>query len=176
MVSKWFETIAPEVVDDLLEDMLAEASEEENMSILFNILQNFLRMAARGCEAGHGVMQTNGVVGAVAILCFLREHLRLDHTSPANGVLRRFYNAAHRKLLKAHRDEQVILFHELRASIAKLTRKPYSRMFLLNCMEETTMSKQELTRFILCDEVRNAIFRRDHSMRMFSGEGVKPQI
>ena len=66
MVGKWFEAIAPEVVDDLFGDMLAEASEEENISILFNILQNCLGMAARGCESGHGVMQQNGVVGAVA--------------------------------------------------------------------------------------------------------------
>ncbi len=176
MVSKWFEAIAPEVVDDLLEDMLAEASDEESMSILFNILQNCLRMAARGCEGGHGVMQKNGVVGAVAILCFLREHLRQDHTSPANGVLRRFYNSAHRKLLKAHRDEQASLFHELRASVAKLTQKPYARIFFLNCMEETAMSKAQLTRFILSPEVRNAIFRRDHSVRMFAGDGERPTI
>ena len=174
MVSKWFEAIAPEVVDDLFGDMLAEASEEENISILFNILQNCLGMAARGCESGHGVMQTNGVVGAVAILCFLREHLRQDSDAPANGVLRRFYNAAHRKLLRAHRDDQAALFHDLRASIAKVIQKPYSRMFFLNCTQETAMSKVELTRFILSSEVRGAIFRLDRSMRIFAGE--KPGI
>jgi hypothetical protein len=127
-------------------------------------------MAARGCESGHGVMQQNGVVGAVAILCFLRDHLRQDSAAPANGVLRRFYNAAHRKLLRAHRDDQTALFLDLRASIAKVIQKPYSRMFFLNCTQETVMSKVELTRFILCAEVRGAIFRLDHSMRVFAGE------
>ena len=66
------------------------------------------------------------------------------------------------------------MFHELRASIAKVIQKPYSRMFFLNCTQETLMSKVELTRFILCAEVRGAIFRLDHSVRIFAGE--KPGI
>jgi len=176
MISEWFEAITPDVMADLFEDLLAEASEEENISILFNMLQNCLRMAARGCETGQSPMQRQGVVGAVAILCFLREHLRRDSGAHANGVLRRFFNAAHRKLLVAHRDNQAALLQELRASIAKLLRKPYSRMFFLNCMNETSISTAQLKSFILSDEVRCAIFRLDPSEKIFAGAGERPGV
>jgi flagellin-specific chaperone FliS len=176
MKNEWFEAITPEVMADLFEDLLAEASEEENISILFNMLQKCLGVAAHGCETGQGALQKHGVVGAVAILCFLREHLRRDSGAHANGVLRRFFNAAHRKLLVAHRDNQAVLLQELRASIAKLLRKPYSRMFFLNCINETSMSSVELKSLILSDEVRCAIFRLDPSEQMFAGVGEWPGL
>ena len=176
MISEWFEAINPDVMADLFEDLLSEASEEENISILFNMLQNCLRIAARGCETGQSLMQRQGAVGAVAILCFLREHLRQDSGAHANGVLRRFFNAAHRKLLVAHRDNQAALLQELRASIAKLLRKPYSRMFFLNCINETSISTAELKSFILSEEVRCAIFRLDPSEPLFAGAAERPGL
>ena len=176
MKNEWFEAITPDVMADLFEDLLAEASEEENISILFNMLQKCLGVAAHGCETGQGALQKHGVVGAVAILSFLREHLRRDCGALANGVLRRFYNAAHRKLIAANRDNEAGLFHELRASIARLIQRPYSHMFFLNCINETLMSTAELKSFILSDEVRCAIFRLDPSEQMFAGAGERPGL
>jgi flagellin-specific chaperone FliS len=176
MISEWFEAITPDVMADLFEDLLAEASEEENISILFNMLQKCLGIAGHGCETGQSALQKHGVVGAVAILCFLRDHLRRDSGALANGVLRRFYNAAHRKLIAAHRDDEAALFHELRGSIAKLIEKPYSRMFFLNCINETSMSTAELKSFVLSDEVRCAIFRQDHAAQIFAGDGERPGL
>lgn len=176
MMSEWFDAITPDVMADLFEDLLAEASEEENISILFNMLQKCLGIAAHGGETDQRALQKHGVVGAVAILCFLREHLRRDSGALANGVLRRFYNAAHRKLITAHRDNEAALFHELRASIAKLIQKPYSRMFFLNCINETSMSTAELKSFILSEEVRCAIFRLDPSDQIFAGAGERPGL
>ena len=51
MMNEWFEAITPDVMADLFEDLLAEASEEENISILFNMflnrLANFVELSTR---------------------------------------------------------------------------------------------------------------------------------
>ena len=169
MTNQWFDAIAPEMIEDLFEDLLVEASEEEHASILFNLLQNCLGLATRGAQTGQGVLQRDGVVGAVAILSFLREHLRNDSSDPANGVLRRFYSAAHRQIIKAHRDAAVGRFREISASIAKVIQKPYSTCFYHNCMRESSITKLDLKRLIRSPDVSQAICRLDHAMPTFSG-------
>jgi hypothetical protein len=169
MTRQWIEAVAPEMIEGLFEDLLAEASEEEQASILFNLLQSCLSLATRGAETGQSDLQRDGVAGAVAIVCFLREHLRRDSVDVANGVLRRFYNAVHRQIIKAHRDEAVARFREIRISIAKVIQKPYSTSFYYNCMQESVMSKLDLKRLIRSPELSQAICRLDHTMHLFSG-------
>ena len=166
MTYQWIDNITPEVVDVLFEDLLTEASGEEHVSILFNALQNFLDMAWSGGVSGKREMQSEGVVGAVAILCFLRDHLRKDSLNLANGVLRRFYNAAHRQIITAHRDDAVEQFREIKASISKVIQRPYSRGFFQHCMHETHMEKLELVRFLLSSDVRGGLFAIDQSIRI----------
>ena len=168
MTRQWFEAMAPDVIAGLLEELIAESSEEERISILLNLLQNCIGKAAHGAETGQDVMQRDGVIGAVAILCFLREHLRSDSVNPANGVLRRFYQAAHRQIIRAHRDAAVTRFQEIRTSIAKVIQKPYSSSFFYNCMQETRMTKGEMLNLMLSFEVRHSICRLDQSMQLFA--------
>ena len=168
MNRQWFEAMAPDVIAGLLEELIAEASEEERISILFNLLQNCIGTAAHGAETGQSVMQRDGVIGAVSILSFLREHLRTDSANQANGVLRRFYQAAHRQIIRAHRDVAVTRFHELRTSIAKVIQKPYSSSFFHNCMQETRMNKGEMLNLMLSFEGRHSICRIENSVRMFA--------
>ena len=166
MTYQWIDAITPEVVDVLFEDLLTEASGEEHVSILFNALQNFLDMAWGGGVSGKSEMQSEGVIGAIAIISFLREHLRRDSPNLANGVLRRFYNAAHRQIITAHRDEAFEQFREIKASISKVIQRPYSRGFFQHCMHETHMEKLELVRFLLSAEVRGGLFAIDQSIRV----------
>ncbi len=166
MTYQWIDAITPEVVDVLFEDLLVEASGEEHVSILFNALQNFLDMAWGGGASGKPEMQSDGVVGAVAIISFLREHLRKDSPNLANGVLRRFYNAAHRQIITAHRDHAFEQFREIKASISKVIQRPYSRGFFQHCMQETHMEKVELVRFLLSRDVRGGLFAVDQSIRI----------
>ena len=170
MTKQWFEAMAPDVIAGLLEELIAEASEEERISILFNLLQTCIGTATRGAETGQELVQRDGVIGAVAILCFLREHLRPDSVSPANGVLRRFYQAAHRQIIRAHRDSAVTRFHDIRTSIAKVIHKPYSSSFFYNCLQETRMTKAEMLNLMLSFEVRHSICRIAPSLRMFADD------
>jgi len=164
MTMQWFKATDPDVVEGLFEELIAEAGEEERISILFNLLQNCIGMAAHGAETGQDILRRDGVIGAVSILCFLSDHLRRDVDNEANGVLRRFYQAAHRQIIKAHRDVTVTRFHELRASIAKVIQKPYSSSFFFNCMQETNMTMGEMLKLMLSHEVRFSICHIDHSM------------
>jgi flagellin-specific chaperone FliS len=166
MSNQWIDAITPEIVDVLFEDLLTEASNEEHVSILFNALQNFLDMAWGGGASGKPEMQSDGVLGAVAIICFLREHLRKDSPNLANGVLRRFYNAAHRQIITAHRDDAFEQFREIKASIGKVIQRPYSRGFFQHCMHETYIEKLELVRFLLSRDVRGGLFAVDQSIRI----------
>jgi hypothetical protein len=166
MTYQWIDAITPEIVDVLFEDLLTEASGEEHVSILFNALQNFLDMAWGGGVSGKQDMEMDGVLGAVAILSFLREHLRKDSPNLANGVLRRFYNAAHRQIITAHRDEAYDQFSEIKKSIGKVIQRPYSRGFFQHCMHETDLEKLELVRFLLSNEVRGGLFAIDQSIRI----------
>jgi flagellin-specific chaperone FliS len=168
MTNQWLEAIAPEMIDVLFQDLLVEASEEEHVSILFNALQNFLTLAWGGGAAGKAEAQRDGVVGAVAIVCFLRDHLKKGKRSPANGVLRRFYNAAHRQIINAHRDGTWEHFHEVKSQIAKVVQRPYSRSFFMNCTSETNIGKAELVRFLLSSEVRGGLFSLDASVRVLA--------
>lgn len=170
MTRQWFKAMAPDVIEGLLEELIAEAGEEERISILFNLLQNCIGMAAHGAQTGQGVLQRDGVIGAVSILCFLCDHLRRDSSNPANGVLRRFYQAAHRQIIKAHRDVAVTRFHEIHTSISKVIQKPYSSSFFYNCMQETRLTKAEMLKLMLSFEVRHSISRMDHSMRIFADD------
>jgi flagellin-specific chaperone FliS len=170
MSKQWLKAMAPDVIEGLLEDLVADAGEEELIAILFNLLQNALAMAGRGAETGRSIMQREGVIGAVAILSFLRDHLRDDTGNLANGVLRRFYNAAHRQIIRAHRDEAVIRFREIRQSISRVIQKPYSSSFFYNCMEETEMSRAEMLDLLLSCEVRQCICRIDQSIFAFSSD------
>jgi hypothetical protein len=170
MTRQWFKAMAPDVIGGLLDELIAEAGEEERISILFNLLQNCIGMAAHGAQTGQSILQRDGVIGAVSILSFLRDHLRKDSANPANGVLRRFYQAAHRQIIKAHRDAAVTRFHEIRNSIAKVIQKPYSSSFFYNCMQETRMNRAEMLNLMLSFEVRHSICRIDHSMRMFADD------
>jgi flagellin-specific chaperone FliS len=129
MTRQWFQSTKSDVVEELFEELIDQSSEEEHVAMLFNLLQNCLSMAARGAETGQGILQREGVVGAVAILTFLREHLRAEGSDPANGVFRRFYNAAHRQIIKAHQKEAITRFRDIGASIAKVIQKPYSSSF-----------------------------------------------
>jgi hypothetical protein len=157
------------MVEELFEELINQASEEEHVAMLFNLLQNCLSTAARGAETGQGVLQRNGVVGAVAILTFLREHLRAESLDPANGVFRRFYNAANRQIIKAHQNEAITRFRDIRTSIAQVIQKPYSSSFFHNCMQETVMDKAELMRLLLTPEIRQLLCHVDHSLRVFAG-------
>jgi len=170
MTEQWFQTTDPEVIERLFVDLIAEASEEEHVSILFNLLQSCLDMAARGAETGQGILQRNGVIGAVTILSFLRHHLRANSRNPANGVLRRFYNAAHRQIVTAHRDNVGAHLRDVRTSIAKVIQKPYSTSFFHNCLQETSWTRKDLLRLILCAQVRACICRVDSPILMFAGE------
>ena len=170
MSKQWLKAMPSDVIEGLLEDLVADAGEEELIAILFNLLQNALGLAARGAETGRSIMQRDGVIGCVAILAFLREHLRSDAGNPANGVLRRFYNAAQRQIITAHRDDAVIRFQEIRTSISRVIQKPYSSSFFYNCMEETEMSKPEMLDLLVSREVRQCISRIDQSIFVFSND------
>ena len=166
MSNQWIDAITPEIVDVLFEDLLTEASNEEHVSILFNALQNFLDTAWGGGASGKREVQNDGVLGAIAIICFLREHLRKASPNLANGVLRRFYNAAHRQIITAHRDDAFDQFREIKASISKVIQRPYSRGFFQHCMHETHIEKVELVRFLLSRDVRGGLFAVDQSIRI----------
>ena len=168
MSMQWLKPVAPDVIKGLLEDLVADSGEEERVAILFNLLQNCLSLAARSAVNGQGVMQREGVVGAVSILSFLRDHLRANSANVANGVLRRFYNAAHRQIITAHRDDAALRFDEIRASISKVIQKPYSSSFFYNCLQETTMSKEEMLELLLSAAVRTCIGRIDQPMFILS--------
>ena len=170
MTRQWLKALAPDVTEGLLEELVAEASDEERVSILFNLLQNCLALAARGAETGQGILQRDGVIGAVTILSFLRDHLRQDIGNAANGVLRRFYKAAHRQIIKAHRDEAAIRFHEIRASVFKVIQKPYSSSFFYNCMQETAMNRAAMLDLLLSVEIRHCICRVDPFPWAFADE------
>lgn len=170
MSRQWLKAMAPDVIEGLLEELVADAGEEERVAILFNLLQTCLTMAARGAEIGHGVMQRDGVLGAVAILSFLRDHLRPDSDSVANGVLRRFYNAAHRQIISAHRDDAMPRFQQILASIAKIIQKPYSSSFFYNCLQETVMSRSQVRGLLLSDAVRQCVCRIDQDILAFSSD------
>lgn len=164
MSRQWLKAMAPDVIEGLLEELVADAGEEERIAILFNFLQASLSMAAHGARIGQGVTQREGVIGAVTILSFLREHLRADSSNVANGVLRRFYNAAQRQIIAAHRDDAMTRFEEIRSSIAKVIQKPYSSSFFYNCMQETVMSRAQMLDLLLSDAVRPCVSRIDQSM------------
>ena len=170
MSSQWLKSFAPDETAGLLEELVAESDGEERIAILFNLLQNSLVMAARGAKMGHGVLQRDAVVCAVSIISFLRSRLRSDSASIANGVLRRFYNSAHRQIIKAHRDEAAVRFEEIRTSVSKVIQKPYSSSFFYNCMQETSISPVQMLDLLLSSEVRQSICRIDASMFAFSNE------
>jgi flagellin-specific chaperone FliS len=170
MTTQWFQTTTPDLIEALFEELIDQSSEEEHVAMLFNLLQNCLNLAARGAETDQADLQKDGVVGAVAILSFLREHLRTESRDPANGVFRRFYNAAHRQILKAHQQEDVARLRDIRASIAKVIQKPYSSSFFHNCMQETVMNRGSLLRLLMTPEVRQLLCRIDDSERIFAGE------
>lgn len=175
MTMQWLKAMTPDVIEGLLEDLVAEAGEEERIAILFNLLQNGLSRAARGAETGHSIMQREGVVGAVAILCFLRDHLRKDSSEVANGVLRRFYNSAHRQIISAHRNEAMPRFEEIHASISRVIQKPYSSSFFYNCLQETAFSKAQMLDLLLSREVRHCLCRIDQSMFTISNDATASQ-
>ena len=167
MTKQWLKAIDPDVIEGLIVDLVADAGEEERIAILFNLLQNCLSMAANGAETGQGIMQRDCVVGGISILSFLRGHLRVESPNVANGVLRRFYNAAHRQIITAHRDEAAVRFEEIRLSIAKVIQKPYSSSFFYNCMQETAISKKQMLDLLLSGDIRRCIWRIDQSTFVF---------
>lgn len=173
MTIQWFQSTTPDVMEELLKELIDQSSDEEHVSMLFNLLQNSLAMAARGAETGQGVLQRDGVVGAVAILSFLREHLRDQSNDPANGVFRRFYNCAHRQIIKAHQLEAVTQFRSIRTSISKVIQMPYSSSFFHNCMQQTVMTKAELVRLLLTPELRKSLCLIEENLRIFTSDSAQ---
>jgi len=160
-----FDGLERATLDSIFEDLVCEASEEELLSILFGVLQSFLDTAWGAAAAGDDIGRTHAVHGALDVIAFLRERLHKDSPRPANGVMRRFYNAVHRQIIDSCRDESAEGLRGVRLSIAKVVEPPYSRSFFRNCAQETRMVRAELVRFLCSPGMRRAIApaRRPHS-------------
>jgi flagellin-specific chaperone FliS len=152
-----FEAIERSTLDSIFEDLVCEASEEELLSILFGVLQSFLDSAWSAASENDEIGRRHSVYGALDVIAFLRELLHKDGARPANGVLRRFYNAMHRQIIDSCRDGSGEGFRGVRRSIAKVVEPPYSRSFFQNCAQETRMIRSELVRFLCSPGMRRAI-------------------
>ena len=152
-----FDGLERETLDSIFEDHVCEASEEELLSILFGVLQSFLDSAWSSAVAGDELGRKHAVYGALDVIAFLRERLHKGSQRPANGVLRRFYNAVHRQIIDSCRDDSAEGFRGVRQSIAKVVEPPYSQSFFRNCAQETRIVRAELVRFLCSPGMRRAI-------------------
>ena len=120
MTNRWIDELSVTALEAIYEDIVFEANLDEHLAILFGVLQNFLEKAWLGGVSGNAQMEKSAVLGAIEVIGFLRSHLNPVSDHAANGVLRRFYNGAHRQIITAHRDGNFAELRVVRAQIKKL--------------------------------------------------------
>jgi len=167
MTNRWIDELSVTAREAIYEDIVFEANLDEHLAILFGVLQNFLEKAWLGGVSGNTQMEKSAVLGAIEVIGFLRSHLNPVSDHAANGVLRRFYNGAHRQIITAHRDGNFAELRVVLAQIKKLVELPYSKGFFQNCRRETAIDRKELVRFLFSAQVRDALPCLDHPIKLF---------
>ncbi len=131
----------------LLQEIIADSSEEERIMMLFGCLVSSVRMAAlRGATGAPEARESLGQ--ALDVITFLRAHLRQQGYTPFGVALRRFYNRAHRGMIDAFRDNRPRDLLLLEASLLKLIQPPLSELFFMAAARDTKVDEAELADFL----------------------------